>query len=479
MSRAKNFFLVLLVFFTSSPIIAIGQPDAGIQVYKDVKSAVVSEKLPVELVGTLRFYVKNLLSNEKKDIAEAFSNKLIIDSATVVVTVNPPKMAWTIPAKDEKLTAEDKALLKKKFIEILKTVLTSAVPYRDGKAVPGKQRLLPPSKDVEDLIEVSTIDFGRKETKETLDYQWYSFDVVEPKHHWLLFSRFKFGGLFAGKCKPCEWYSFSNSFPCPCELPKPSCYLQYPSIYPSSPAVALAPPTLWTVQPLPKIPSLPVYPVHLATNLKPVRLPSIPTAGMKPEDAIRFYDTGYRQYWGGKYAEALASLTAGVDLAPNDARIWYYKALAEFEFGDTAAARASLEGAASAQVNNPDQNTDVIEALKDLQGPARELIAAKPDAIHLYDTGLRLYSTGNLSEAHACLSVTVKLAPDDARFWYYKALTEQSLGYAAAARTSVECAVAAQKRSPGQYTAVMDALKDVQGAPRALFATALEELTRR
>ena len=96
--------------------------------------------------------------------------------------------------------------------------------------------------------------------------------------------------------------------------------------------------------------------------------------GKSEEDWVALYDAGYRQYWAGKYAQAVESCAAAAALK-DDARAWYYLAFALRATGDTAGAQDAARYAAALEFTNPTQRHLVTDALRNVQGPARDELA--------------------------------------------------------------------------------------------------------
>jgi hypothetical protein len=83
---------------------------------------------------------------------------------------------------------------------------------------------------------------------------------------------------------------------------------------------------------------------------------------------------GYNLYWQRQYPAALAEFVAAVELRDNDARYWYYKALAERAVGLEAEALASLRRAAEWRSRNSPALDAVLGSLERVQGPDRLFI---------------------------------------------------------------------------------------------------------
>jgi tetratricopeptide (TPR) repeat protein len=94
-------------------------------------------------------------------------------------------------------------------------------------------------------------------------------------------------------------------------------------------------------------------------------------AEIKGLDAPALYDRAVALYWDNDPEGARELLTRAVERAPRDARLWYFKALAERALGDTRAATASAQrGAALEKIGRAD-SVEVSLALERVQGPDR------------------------------------------------------------------------------------------------------------
>ncbi|MFO0929969.1 MAG: hypothetical protein U0736_23590 [Gemmataceae bacterium] len=93
--------------------------------------------------------------------------------------------------------------------------------------------------------------------------------------------------------------------------------------------------------------------------------------GLTEADADRLFWKGYDLYWRGNTNTALTLFEATVELDAKDARYWYYRALAEFTLGLTAAAEASLAKAVDLHTRNLPEPHLISQALERVQGPVR------------------------------------------------------------------------------------------------------------
>lgn len=94
-------------------------------------------------------------------------------------------------------------------------------------------------------------------------------------------------------------------------------------------------------------------------------------AEIKGLDAPALYDRAVALYWDNDPEGARELLTRAVERAPRDARIWYFKALAERALGDTRAATASAQRGAALEKIGRSDSVEVSLALERVQGPAR------------------------------------------------------------------------------------------------------------
>ncbi|HVS37236.1 MAG TPA: hypothetical protein VMS17_16865 [Gemmataceae bacterium] len=93
-------------------------------------------------------------------------------------------------------------------------------------------------------------------------------------------------------------------------------------------------------------------------------------------DAIRTFWIGYRSYWQGDYDRALASFDAAVRVNDQDARFWYYKALAERALGEMDNAEASAKRGRELHAALKPKADLVGAALERVQGQERRFLNA-------------------------------------------------------------------------------------------------------
>jgi hypothetical protein len=94
-------------------------------------------------------------------------------------------------------------------------------------------------------------------------------------------------------------------------------------------------------------------------------------AGMTAADAPRLYYRGYALFFARDYAAAARNFRAASELDGNDARTWYYLALAERERGDREAANQALAQAVRLHRKGLPKSDLIGRALERVQGPAR------------------------------------------------------------------------------------------------------------
>jgi hypothetical protein len=96
------------------------------------------------------------------------------------------------------------------------------------------------------------------------------------------------------------------------------------------------------------------------------------------------------------------------------------------------------------------------------------------DASDLYYKGVGLYWQRSYASALEYLEAATSLADEDARFWYYRTLTELALGNQQAARSSLERAVALHRQGKPRPDVIGRALERIQGPTRTMFREALD-----
>lgn len=102
---------------------------------------------------------------------------------------------------------------------------------------------------------------------------------------------------------------------------------------------------------------------------------------------------------------------------------------------------------------------------------AAELLKGKraADAPGLFWAGVGRYFQRDHTEALAYLTAATTLDTGDARYWYYRSLSERALGDATAARLSARRGAALEAMQPGQAEPVRTALERVQGPTRTFL----------
>lgn len=94
------------------------------------------------------------------------------------------------------------------------------------------------------------------------------------------------------------------------------------------------------------------------------------------------------------------------------------------------------------------------------------------DAPDLFWRGYRAYYRGDVHVALEHFKAATKLADDDARYWYYLALSERAFGNEEAAEKAVRRAVQLQAEAKPSPDDVALTLERVQGEPRAWLSKA-------
>ena len=91
------------------------------------------------------------------------------------------------------------------------------------------------------------------------------------------------------------------------------------------------------------------------------------------QDAVlsHFYGSGVHNYYERDYFNALADLSVAIDGGSQDPRVYYYRALANFRTGNSAAARRDLQKGAELESADVDQFYPVGKSLERVQGRER------------------------------------------------------------------------------------------------------------
>jgi hypothetical protein len=110
----------------------------------------------------------------------------------------------------------------------------------------------------------------------------------------------------------------------------------------------------------------------------PIRRPSILVENRRPVGPIAanrtaesLYLEGFDRYFDGDAGGARRLLAAAAERDPNDARIWYFKALAEQELGNDMAARESARRGAALEMIHGASRAQVARSLERVQGDSR------------------------------------------------------------------------------------------------------------
>jgi hypothetical protein len=99
--------------------------------------------------------------------------------------------------------------------------------------------------------------------------------------------------------------------------------------------------------------------------------PPVPVDGLRAADAPKMFWLGYRLFWQGEYEAAWRQFDGAARLADDDARYWYFKALAEQALGrEDDAVKSRRRGAELQAVAKPSAEA-VGRALERVQGPQR------------------------------------------------------------------------------------------------------------
>lgn len=96
------------------------------------------------------------------------------------------------------------------------------------------------------------------------------------------------------------------------------------------------------------------------------------------------------------------------------------------------------------------------------------------DAELLFCRGVRSYWNGQHSESLQRLEAATKIADNDARYWYFRSLSERAAGETTAAETSLRRAAKLHVQGLPRADVIGLALERVQGEERSRFARAVE-----
>lgn len=100
-----------------------------------------------------------------------------------------------------------------------------------------------------------------------------------------------------------------------------------------------------------------------------------------------FFGEAYHAFWQGDYAAALRLLETALQADDQDARVWYYKGLAELRIGQNEASYQSLAVAIRLHRANTVESSSVNKSLERVQGSLRmELEAARVRAVTVQPT---------------------------------------------------------------------------------------------
>ena len=102
--------------------------------------------------------------------------------------------------------------------------------------------------------------------------------------------------------------------------------------------------------------------------------------GSYEDPASRQFWLGYGDYWNGDYDKALAHFRDAIWLNNQDARYWYYQALAQRRLGQEVAARESARRGRELQSGVKPRSDLVTAVLERVQGDDRDFLEARPTA---------------------------------------------------------------------------------------------------
>jgi len=99
----------------------------------------------------------------------------------------------------------------------------------------------------------------------------------------------------------------------------------------------------------------------------------LPAGSVSAQEGVlsHFYGSGVHNYYERDYFNALADLSAAIDGGSQDPRVYYYRALANFRTGNSAAAQRDLEKGAKLESADVDQFYPVAKSLERVQGRER------------------------------------------------------------------------------------------------------------
>jgi hypothetical protein len=112
--------------------------------------------------------------------------------------------------------------------------------------------------------------------------------------------------------------------------------------------------------------------------------------GKGPKDAPALFWRGVELYRRGDSEEALTYLSAAVQLNSQDARFWYYKALAERSGGDTDAALVSARRGAALELLGRADPELTLTALERIQGEDRRFLRSAGDVTMTREQALQI-----------------------------------------------------------------------------------------
>ncbi len=90
-----------------------------------------------------------------------------------------------------------------------------------------------------------------------------------------------------------------------------------------------------------------------------------------PDAGLFFYSRGYSRFWDGDYQGAFNDLERSAEYNARDARVWYYKGLAQLSLGDQDGGHLSLARGLKAESMRAPPQRLISGALTRVQGPLR------------------------------------------------------------------------------------------------------------
>jgi outer membrane biosynthesis protein TonB len=142
--------------------------------------------------------------------------------------------------------------------------------------------------------------------------------------------------------------------------------------------------------------------------------------------------------------------------------VYYYAVSYAPASSSTAAARGTRESEVAQGTGGAESSALVMAGRENGNGRPR----ARGDADTLFWRGYKLYWQRQYPAALESLSAAVDVRAGDARYWYYKALTERALGDEGAAVASLRQGAAWRSRNSPSLDVLLGSLERVQGPDR-------------